>query len=193
MKTDEHVHSVGHCYRCHTVIEPWLSDQWFVDMKPLAAAGDRGRARRARDLPPEALGERVLPLDGEHPRLVHLAPAVVGPPHPGVLLRRVRASGRLDGGPHRVPDVRRRRFARTRTSSTRGSARSCGRSPRSAGRSRRPSSEYFYPTSVLSTARDILFLWVARMIMSGMYFNDGEIPFADVIIHPRCSTPRAGA
>ncbi len=37
VKTDEHVHSVGHCYRCHTVIEPWLSDQWFVDMKPLAA------------------------------------------------------------------------------------------------------------------------------------------------------------
>ena len=36
---DDHVHSVGHCYRCHTVVEPWLSDQWFVDMKPLAAPG----------------------------------------------------------------------------------------------------------------------------------------------------------
>ncbi|MDP2233361.1 MAG: class I tRNA ligase family protein, partial [Actinomycetota bacterium] len=37
VKVDDHLHSVGHCYRCHTVIEPWLSDQWFVDMKPLAA------------------------------------------------------------------------------------------------------------------------------------------------------------
>ena len=37
---------------------------------------------------------------------------------------------------------------------------------------------------MLSTARDILFLWVARMVMSGMYFVDGEIPFHDVIIHP---------
>ena len=37
---------------------------------------------------------------------------------------------------------------------------------------------------MLSTARDILFLWVARMVMSGMYFNDGQIPFEDVIIHP---------
>ena len=37
---------------------------------------------------------------------------------------------------------------------------------------------------MLSTARDILFLWVARMIMSGMYFHDGEVPFEDVIIHP---------
>ena len=36
VKIDDHVHSVGHCYRCHTVVEPWLSDQWFVDMKPLA-------------------------------------------------------------------------------------------------------------------------------------------------------------
>ena len=47
-----------------------------------------------------------------------------------------------------------------------------------------PRVDYFYPTSVLSTARDILFLWVARMVMSGMYFDDGEIPFDDVIIHP---------
>jgi len=47
-----------------------------------------------------------------------------------------------------------------------------------------PRLDYFYPTNVLSTARDILFLWVARMVMSGMYFNDGEIPFDDVIIHP---------
>ena len=53
-------------------------------------AGDRGGPRRSRDLPPQALGERLLPLDGEHPRLVHLAPAVVGSPHPGLLLRRVR-------------------------------------------------------------------------------------------------------
>ena len=47
-----------------------------------------------------------------------------------------------------------------------------------------PELDYFYPTNVLSTARDILFLWVARMVMSGMDFIDGEIPFHDVIIHP---------
>ena len=37
-----------------------------------------------------------------------------------------------------------------------------------------PELAFFYPTTVLSTARDILFLWVARMIMSGMYFIDGD-------------------
>ena len=93
VKIDDHVHSVGHCYRCHTVIEPWLSDQWFVDMKPLAEPAIEA-VRDGADVPPEALGERLLPLDGEHPRLVHLAPAVVGPPDPGLLLRRVRRDGR---------------------------------------------------------------------------------------------------
>jgi len=46
---EPHVHSVGHCYRCHTVIEPYLSDQWFVKMRPLAdaalKASDDGRVR----------------------------------------------------------------------------------------------------------------------------------------------------
>jgi len=46
-----------------------------------------------------------------------------------------------------------------------------------------PELDFFYPTTVLSTARDILFLWVARMIMSGLYFV-GDVPFRDVIIHP---------
>ncbi|MBA4370981.1 MAG: valine--tRNA ligase, partial [Coriobacteriaceae bacterium] len=46
-----------------------------------------------------------------------------------------------------------------------------------------PEFGYFYPTTVLSTARDILFLWVARMIMQGCKFA-GDIPFSEVIIHP---------
>ena len=69
-------------------------------------AGDRGRARRSRDVPPQALGERLLPLDGQHPRLVHLSAAVVGAPDPGVLLRRLRHDGRQHGRPDRVPHVR---------------------------------------------------------------------------------------
>ena len=46
-----------------------------------------------------------------------------------------------------------------------------------------PELGFFYPTTVLSTARDILFLWVARMIMSGLDFI-GDVPYRDVIIHP---------
>ena len=37
VKVEPYVYNIGKCYRCHTIIEPWLSDQWFVKMKPLAA------------------------------------------------------------------------------------------------------------------------------------------------------------
>jgi valyl-tRNA synthetase len=47
----------------------------------------------------------------------------------------------------------------------------------------------FYPTDVLLTARDILFLWVARMVMLGMEFNDGQIPFRDVYVHSVIQAP----
>ena len=38
-KDEKHAHAVGHCYRCETMIEPYLSEQWFVRMKPLAEPG----------------------------------------------------------------------------------------------------------------------------------------------------------
>ncbi len=51
-KIEEHTHSVGHCYRCNTVIEPWLSEQWFVKMKPLAKkAVAATRKKRVRFFP----------------------------------------------------------------------------------------------------------------------------------------------
>ena len=56
--------------------------------------------------------------------------------------------------------------------------------PRSAGRRRRPSCDYYYPTSVLITSRDIITLWVARMVLTGLY-NVGDVPFREVYIHPK--------
>ena len=44
--------------------------------------------------------------------------------------------------------------------------------------------KYYYPTSVLITSRDIITLWVARMVLTGLY-NVGEVPFRDVFIHPK--------
>ncbi len=78
--------------------------------------------------------------------------------------------------------------ARTRTSWTRGSARRCGRSRFSAGPTETPELHAFYPTNALVTARDIIFLWVARMVMMGLEFA-GEIPFDDVYITPVIQAP----
>ena len=139
------------------------------------AARDRGRARRPRALPPRPLGARVPRLAREHPAVVHLAPALVGPPAAGLVLRRLRgdlrvARARPSAAARATPSC-----AATRTCSTPGSRRRCGRSRRSDGRSDTPELRAFYPTDVLVTARDIIFLWVARMVMMGLEFLD-EVP-----------------
>jgi valyl-tRNA synthetase len=183
-RTDDHVHSVGHCYRCHTTIEPWLSDQWFVDMKPLAAPA----IEAARD------GRVTF-----HPRRWENVYY-----HWMENIRDWCISRQLWWG-HRIPV-----FYCDACDHMAASMDDLDRCPKCGSGSVRqdedvldtwfssqlwpfatfgwPDSDarldYFYPTSVLSTARDILFLWVARMIMSGMYCMDGEVPFEDVIIHP---------
>jgi valyl-tRNA synthetase len=184
VKTDEHVHSVGHCYRCHTVIEPWLSDQWFVDMKPLAKPAI------------EAVQDGRVKFHPKRWENVYY--------HWMTNIRDWCISRQLWWG-HRIPvfycnDC----GAMVASMEDVTSCTACG-----SGSIRQdedvldtwfssqlwpfatlgwpeqtPELAYFYPTNVLSTARDILFLWVARMVMSGMYFNDGDIPFEDVIIHP---------
>jgi valyl-tRNA synthetase len=180
--TEDHVHAVGHCYRCHTVVEPWLSDQWFVDMKPLAApAIDAVRAGRV-----------VF-----HPRRwenVYF--------HWMENIRDWCVSRQLWWG-HQIPV-----FYCDACDATRASMEDLETCPECGGPVRQdedvldtwfssqlwpfatlgwpddtPELRFFYPTTVLSTARDILFLWVARMIMSGLDFV-GDVPYRDVIIHP---------
>ena len=65
-----------------------------------------------------------------------------------------------------------------------GSVRPCGRTRPSAGRIETPELAYYYPTSVLITSRDIISLWVARMVITGLY-NVGQVPFHEVFIHPK--------
>ena len=78
----------------------------------------------------------------------------------------------------------------TRTCSTPGSPRRCGRSRRSAGRTRRRSSQRYYPTDALVTGFDIIFFWVARMMMMGLHFMErGAVPRR---LHPRPRPRREG-
>ena len=66
--------------------------------------------------------------------------------------------------------------------STPGSRPGSGRSPRSAGQTTRRTCERYYPTTVMETGHDILFFWVARMIVMGLECT-GQIPFRDVFLH----------
>ena len=177
-------HSVGTCYRCGSVIQPLLSLQWFMDMKRLAAPAievvEQGRVTlRARPL-------------GRTSTWTGCAASVRG------------ASAASCGGGTGCrcgTATTARRWSWPRRRPTR--CPECGGPLRQDEdvldtwfssalwpfatlgwpRAARRSCDYFYPTSVLSTARDIIYLWVARMIMMGLEFM-GEVPFRDVIIHP---------
>ena len=134
VKTEDYPHTVPISSRSKAVIEPLLSPQWYVSMKPLAEKALACRRRRDGPVPPRPVGERVPPVARRHPRLADLPPALVGPPDPGVVPRGRRtanATKRTSSSPWTRPALR--GTSRTRTSSTRGSRRGCGRSPRLAG------------------------------------------------------------
>ena len=78
-------HTVPHGDRSGVVIEPWLTDQWYVNAaelaKPAIAAVESGKT----SLRSEELGKDLLRVDAQHPAVVHLAPALVGPSDSGVV------------------------------------------------------------------------------------------------------------
>ena len=119
----------------------------------------------------------LLRLDGDHPPLVHLAPAVVGPPAAGLVrARRLatcvqdRAAARATAGSSRDGRARHLVLVGALALATLGWPEDT------------PELRRWYPGNVLSTARDIINLWVARMIMTGLEFA-GDVPFTDVYIH----------
>jgi valyl-tRNA synthetase len=184
-KEEQHQHSVRHCYRCDTVVEPRLSDQWFGKMEPLAKPALEGLRQGAiRILPERWEGVYVHWLEN---------------------IRDWNISRQLWWG-HRIPvwycadcdppyDLH---VSRT----------DLGACPRCAGPVRQdedvldtwfsswlwpistlgwPDDETddlraFYPTDVLVSGPDIIFFWVARMVMAGYYFT-GRTPYHTILLH----------
>ena len=182
VKIDDHVHSVGHCYRCHTVVEPWLSDQWFVDMKPIAApAIECVRNGRVRFHPERWSGVYFHWMENIRDWCVsrqlwwgHQIPVFYCDTCGEMTASEndITACPKCEGAVRQDEDV-----LDTWFSSALWPFATLGWPEEN------PDLDFFYPTTVLSTARDILFLWVARMIMQGLKFA-GDIPFSEVIIHP---------
>jgi len=179
-----YVHAVGHCSRCGTVVEPRLSLQWFVKVAPLAkAAGDAVRDGRVRISPPEMAARYFDWVDDMHDWCIsrqlwwgHRIPVWYGPDG------QVRCVGPGEAPPaagdwRQDPDV-----LDTWFSSALWPFSTLGW-PDDTGDLRT-----FYPTSVLVTGYDILFFWVARMMMFGLYaMRDREpadaVPFRTVALH----------
>ncbi|GAB1645596.1 valine--tRNA ligase [Krasilnikovia sp. MM14-A1259] len=174
-----YVHSVGHCSRCKTTVEPRLSLQWFVNTGPLAkAAGDAVRDGRVKIEPVELAKRYFAWVDNMHDWCIsrqlwwgHRIPVWYGPDGEVVCV-----------GPDEQPpsgagwrqdeDV-----LDTWFSSALWPFSTMGWPEQTAELAT------FYPTSVLVTGYDILFFWVARMMMFGLYAMDGRQPFDVVALH----------
>lgn len=181
-RIEDYSHKVGHCYRCKTMIEPLLSKQWFVKVGPLAEEAIKAvREGRTKIYP--AHWEKVY-----YDWMVNIKDWCV--------------SRQIWWG-HRIPAYYCKNCNATMVAKTRPDVcNACGSKdieqesdvldtwfssalwpfstlgwPEDT-----PELKTFYPTSVLVTGFDILFFWVARMMMMGIHFM-GEVPFRDVYIH----------
>jgi len=183
MDTTDHVSSIGMCSRCDTVVEPRISTQWFVSMKRLAGpAIDAVRDGRVNIIPKK--WEKIYFDWMEN-------------------IRDWCISRQLWWG-HRIPAwycsqcgemiVAAQKPERCINCSSSGLTQdkdvldtwfsSCLWPFATLGWPRQTEElQYFFPTDVLVTAHDIIFFWVARMIMMALHFRD-DVPFSEVFINP---------
>ncbi len=181
-KIDDHQNAVGECYRCKTVIEPYLSLQWYVKVGPLAEqaikAVQDGRTRIVPAQWEKTYFEWMFNIqDWCISRQIwwgHRIPAWYCEDCGGITVSREDATLCADCGSAAIRqdnDV-----LDTWFSSALWPFSTMGWPERTA------TLEKFYPTSCLVTGFDILFFWVARMMMMGLKFMD-QVPFTDVYIH----------
>ncbi|HEY3933081.1 MAG TPA: valine--tRNA ligase [Gemmatimonadales bacterium] len=194
VRIEKHHHAVGHCYRCNTVVEPRLSDQWFVKVTPMAEQANLAYLNGKFRLIPEFHGD-VLQRWHEN-------------------LRDWCISRQLWWG-HRIPvwycdgtgekrGERREKGGCGRVIVSRETPTQCDKCGSALVQDedvldtwfsswlvpftslgwpdRTPDLAAFYPGHTMVTAPEILFLWVSRMIMSGLEFM-GEVPFTTIYLH----------
>ncbi len=179
---EELEHSVGHCYKCDTVIEPMVKEQWFISMRPLADAAIAAIERGDVTFTPANKGEVVIKYlreikDWNVSRQIPWGipiPAFQSTTDPSDWIFNTNVNEKeivVDGTTYR------------REEDTLDTWFSSGQWPFIT-------TDYlqdgplakFYPNAVMETAGDILFFWVARMMMLGLYCT-GQVPFRHVYLH----------
>jgi valyl-tRNA synthetase len=185
-KIEPHPHTVPHGDRSNVVIEPWLTDQWYVDAKTLAqpalAAVHDGRTRFV----PKQYEKTYFDwLDNIQPWCIsrqlwwgHQIPAWYGP-DATCFVEETEEAALAAASTHygrKVELTRDEDVLDTWFSSALWPVSTLGWPDSDVDVKR------YYPTSVLVTGFDIIFFWVARMMMMGLHFMD-EVPFADVYMH----------
>ena len=182
LKVEKHVHSVGHCYRCSTVVEPYLSKQWFVKIKPLADDAikvvEEGKIKFVPKNWEKTYFEWMYNIrDWCISRQLwwgHRIPAFYCDDcsHITVSMEDPDKCGKCGSTNIRQDED----VLDTWFSSALWPFSTMGWPDDT------PELKKYYPTSVLVTGFDIIFFWVARMIMTGVKFMK-DMPFLDVYIH----------
>jgi valyl-tRNA synthetase len=182
VKVEEHMHNVGECYRCDTVIEPLVSKQWFVKMKPLAEPAVKAVEDGDINFVPERFSRVYMNWmnnirDWCISRQLwwgHRIPVYYCNDCGEVIVSKEKPDICPECGSTNITqdeDVLDTWFSSALWPfSTLGWPEDTD------------DLKSFYPTDVLVTGRDIIFFWVARMIFMGLKFQDEE-PFEDVYIH----------
>jgi valyl-tRNA synthetase len=187
-KIEDYEVPIGKCYRCHTIIEPYLSEQWFVKMKPLAEPAIRAtREGRVRFIPDRWAKVYLDWLENTKDWCI---------------------SRQIWWG-HRIPVWSCGSCGKVSAHEDDPTAcPACGKGPLTQDKDvldtwfssalwpfatlgwpdATEDLKTFYPTATLVTARDIIYLWVARMVMTGLAFM-GREPYAEVFINPTIQNP----
>ena len=181
-KTEPHKHNVGTCYRCSTVVEPRVSFQWFVKMKPIAEPAIQAVLNKDTQFVPERFDKTYFNwMDNIRDWCIsrqlwwgHRIPAYYCNTCGHIVVDR--------NWPETCPHCGGTTF--TQDPDTLDTWFSSALWPFSTLGWPRETEDfkYFYPTSVLVTGYDIIFFWVARMIFSGIE-HTGQTPFHTVFIH----------
>jgi valyl-tRNA synthetase len=182
VKVEPYKHNVGTCQRCGTTVEPFVSAQWYVKMKPLAEpAIEAVREGKTRFIPQRFENIYFNWMENIQDWCIsrqlwwgHRIPAYYCPDCGKVIVAREKPEKCPDCGCEALeqdPDTLDTWFSSALWPfSTLGWPENT------------PELKYFYPTDVLVTGYDIIFFWVARMIFSGVE-QMGEVPFRHVLIH----------
>lgn len=182
IKIDDHLHNVGQCYRCDTVIEPLISKQWFVKMKPLAEPAVKAVEESDINFVPDRFSKVYMNWmnnirDWCISRQLwwgHRIPVYYCQDCDQVIVSKEK--------PTSCPNCESSNLEQdqdvldTWFSSALWPFSTLGWPEDTADL------KDFYPTDVLVTGRDIIFFWVARMIFMGLKFQDQK-PFSDIYIH----------
>ena len=182
VKTEDYTHNVGKCYRCHSTIEPHISEQWFVKMEPLAKpANEAVRNKDVRFVPQKYEKTYFAWMDNVKDWCIsrqlwwgHRIPAYYCEDCNNMMVAKEMPEKCSKCGSthiHQDEDT-----LDTWFSSALWPFSTLGWPEETEDL------KYFFPTSVLVTGYDIIFFWVARMIFSSIE-HTGKIPFKDVFIH----------